>query len=790
MTTIGRMICGLSALLLVQTAVAERLTFDSRTAWESWDVPFGLIELSDSGPLQLKQFRKNVDVVGDAGQYSYKSVTRDVVSGGVWEALSNPATANLVIDGDPSTYWQPDPNDATEDWAIEIDLGRAVLAKELRLHFPDQEGARPIRQFTVYSATGLLISTSEDLFQYDPLYRTTKPNTDTVVTIPLSYAAKDSVLVLDTGLDVDRAELNHYKLFQRIRILVEEKNADAALAEIEVIGVGDNVSLGTLQRGHIAAGIGVAGTPQLFDGNMNTSNLITGLGGGGGTISGWEEAGLWFGVDLGAVFFIDDMFIYAFSPDEGQLGFGVNGLAGSGHQILFSEGKETLQTTLPVPKALDYDELLVHDTPNNDGLAYVRYHFRPRKMRYLFWRALHVGGWGWSTKWGELMMFSAGYPAEVSMKSSFIDLGTEAGDGRPKVIKALHWDVDLPVGTQLQLRSRSGNGLAPVYTFYDRKGESVSEDKWKSSPAVLRGPVDTTLVVGEDWGAWSNEYQLSGEPFKSDSPRRFVQLELILSTTDPSFAPTVDALSIEYEDALVQGAMGSIAPRTTRPNEETRFTYTLWPSMEAGDSGFDVLRFTVPGRVETGAVELSIGGESVAPAGVEQVGDSLLVRLPNSVLQDSIQVQFNARLVENATVFTLDLGQSERPGLWQSVEPATRRSNLVMLPDLPASGRLIGDLSFSSPVVTPNGDGINDAVEVSFVVLKATDTAPQIEIFDLSGRVVTSLSAEADGLARRFSWSGRDAAGRVVAPGLYLFRIDLGAQSGEDTALHSLSVAY
>jgi hypothetical protein len=790
MIVIRGILLGLLALSSVQVAGAEMLNFGDRDSWRTWDMPFGLVEFGETGQLQLKKFHKNVDVVADADQFSYKSVTRDVVSGGVWEALSNPATANRVIDGDRSTYWQPDPNDAVQDWAIEIDLGRAVLAKELRLHFPDQEGARPIRQFTVYAATGLLLTPSADSFQYEPIFRTTKPNRETVITIPLSYTTKDSVLVLDPGLDVDREELNRYKLFQRIRILVEEKNADAALAEIEIVGVGDNISLGTLERGSFAAGLGVAGAPFLFDGDMNTRSVITGLGGGGGTISGWEEAGLWFGVDLGAVFFIDDIFLYAFSPDEGSLGYIVNGLTGSGHQILFSEGREALQTTLPVPQALDYDELLIHDLPNADGIAYLRYHFRPRKIRYMFWRALHVDGWGWSTKWPELMLFSPGYPAEVKVKSSFIDLGTEAGDDRPKVIKALHWDADLPVSTQLQLRSRSGNNLAPFYTFFDRKGEEVSEDKWKSSPVVLRGPVDTALVVSEDWGAWSNEYQLSGEPFKSESPRRFVQLEMILSTTDPDFAPTVDMLSIEYEDALVQGALGSIAPRTTRPNEETRFTYTLWPSMEAGDSGFDVLRFTVPGRVENNGVELHIGGELVVPLGVEQLGDSLLVRLPNSITQDSVQVQFNARLVENATVFTLDLGQSERPGLWQSVEPAARRSNLVMLPDLPASGRLIGDLSLSSPVVTPNGDGVNDAVEVSFIVLKATNAVPKIEVFDLSGRVVTELSAEADGLARRFSWSGRNAAGQVVAPGLYLFRIDLGTQSGEDTALHSLSVAY
>ena len=217
MIVIRGILLGLLALSSVQLAGAEMLNFGDRDSWRTWDMPFGLVEFGETGQLQLKKFHKNVDVVADADQFSYKSVTRDVVSGGVWEALSNPATANRVIDGDRSTYWQPDPNDAVQDWAIEIDLGRAVLAKELRLHFPDQEGARPIRQFTVYAATGLLLTPSADSFQYEPIFRTTKPNRETVITIPLSYTTKDSVLVLDPGLDVDREELNRYKLFQRIR---------------------------------------------------------------------------------------------------------------------------------------------------------------------------------------------------------------------------------------------------------------------------------------------------------------------------------------------------------------------------------------------------------------------------------------------------------------------------------------------------------------------------------------------------------------------------------------------
>ena len=34
------------------------------------------------------------------------------------------------------------------------------------------------------------------------------------------------------------------------------------------------------------------------------------------------------------------------------------------------------------------------------------------------------------------MLFSPGHPAEIVMRSGFIDLGTAAGDGRPKVISS------------------------------------------------------------------------------------------------------------------------------------------------------------------------------------------------------------------------------------------------------------------------------------------------------------------------------------------------------------------
>ena len=342
----------------------------------------------------------------------------------------------------------------------------------------------------------------------------------------------------------------------------------------------------------------------------------------------------------------------------------------------------------------------------------------------------------------------------------------------------------------MQLRSRSGVQLSEEYTYHNKIGEVVTEEKWLSLPKVLRGKVDTALVVGDDWGAWSNVYQLSGEAFQSDSPRRFIQLEALLSTEDPRVAPVLRSLSIEFEDALVTEAKGQVWPREAQPNEDTRFTYTLWPTAAEDDSGFDRLRLVAPGGwLETGAVEVVLAGETIAVEEVSQRGDSLFVALGQRVGDDSLEVHFTARLWRNATVFSAELGHGDRPGLWQSVEAAARRANVVLLPDLTGSDRLIGDLELAPATLTPNGDGINDQVHIRFVVFKVETATPRVRVLDLAGRLVAELAA-ASGDFASYTWSGRDAQGTLVPPGLYLCHIDLGAAAGEDVAVRPVAVIY
>ena len=110
---------------------------------------------------------------------------------------------DLLIDGDSSTFWQPETGDALKQWYVDIDLGRAVLARQIRLRFPDEPGAKPLQQFTVYISTGSRIQATEDVFEFEPVYRTTQPNRSTEVIIPLSYAVADSLVVVDSDLDLD-----------------------------------------------------------------------------------------------------------------------------------------------------------------------------------------------------------------------------------------------------------------------------------------------------------------------------------------------------------------------------------------------------------------------------------------------------------------------------------------------------------------------------------------------------------------------------------------------------------
>ena len=66
------------------------------------------------------------------------------------------------------------------------------------------------------------------------------------------------------------------------------------------------------------------------------------------------------------------------------------------------------------------------------------------------------------------------------------------------------------------------------------------------------------------------------------------------------------------------------------------------------------------------------------------------------------------------------------------------------------------------------------------------DERGRLQVFTLNGRLVRSFAVESrrTGLRREITWDGRDQRGRRLAPGMYLYRVGLGARSGQGKILH------
>ena len=69
----------------------------------------------------------------------------------------------------------------------------------------------------------------------------------------------------------------------------------------------------------------------------------------------------------------------------------------------------------------------------------------------------------------------------------------------------------------------------------------------------------------------------------------------------------------------------------------------------------------------------------------------------------------------------------------------------------------------------------------------------RVKIYDLDGRVVKDLPIPPrESISGNYEiiWRGDDASGAFVAPGVYLFRISVDADSGEQEVVRAVYVVY
>ncbi|MDE2706114.1 MAG: hypothetical protein OXI35_13675, partial [Gemmatimonadota bacterium] len=150
------LVTGASALWLLigWTSVCAQTTNEFRTRpnqivvnaqrhWEDWDFPAGTLEIAPQGEVRPRQWNRNTaateDIV-DFLRFQIEAARRDPtlfkipkrlqgkevaeisLRDAVVEAGSNPAGVTNVLDGDPTTFWEPAPLPAGVDPA-DVDVG-------------------------------------------------------------------------------------------------------------------------------------------------------------------------------------------------------------------------------------------------------------------------------------------------------------------------------------------------------------------------------------------------------------------------------------------------------------------------------------------------------------------------------------------------------------------------------------------------------------------------------------------------------------------------------------------
>ena len=755
-------VVALWALVGVGVVQADEFRFERKADWDSWAFPQGVLVLNDGGSIGLSRVDKQINAAADARDFLHTvKGSKEPIPGGIRVVGSGQSTAAHVIDGRADTWWQPDPDAARQDRWVEVNLGRMVHATRIRLIFPDTLGVRPFRSFSVYVNDGERATAAKDVFQFTRVGRTTEPNDQRLVEYDLTKLDPGQA----TGDHLNTADTLAFSMVQYVRFRAEEDDPAAALAGIEVIAIGDNLGLGSVARGGgIRAGTNANNSAAFSDGDHNTKWTATGTG-------SWEDEGFYFEWDLGAVYWLDRMIIEYGQPwGRPQVQEFV---------VATSTGATVDGLTVDrVRSNIDYQLLTQIDAKPSPVRYVYDLAFPPRKTRHIFYHNTDPldEAWVWYQMF-EYALYGDGYVAEVEMLSDFIDLGGT------KSIRRLSWDAELPDGTFVEIRSQTGDTFFIESQYYHKSGIELSEAQWNKLPTSQKQPLLEIRRRGSDWSGWSPIYVEADAVFLSPSPRRFVQLRVRLGNDNPDVTPLLRNIVLHFDEALISGGVSSrILPRQVGFDSLQTFRYVLTPDFRSGDQGFNRVQIQMPAPVEE--ITVKVGGVKVVPIAITMVGDSLQVDLPQRVRRDSVEVEFQTRIQDNATTFDAWIsvvGESLQQGTRPEVDDAVT----VFVPSVARAGALIRQIVVT-PLVSPNGDGINDEASIAFALAKVEGRAADVVIYDLSGRRVRVVTARAEG----YRWDGRDEGGRLLPPGAYVCRIELAADIGVEMAHRVINLAY
>ena len=794
----------------------ERIVVEGEEQWREWSYPKGTLDISEDGGVHPVYIRKNINACLNARDFTYG----DGIQGGILDVGSNADDADNVIDGDPTTYWEPDREDQMEDRWVRVDLGRLVLIKKIVVRFAEGKYSDPFLGFKVRVSPGVYLKgelhwdTTWSAINTDPSQRVFEFEPEPSPLEGCPYGRRSEIQYVEvraTATQGDKAEeiskqeyesldldLRGAAMYYRIIPTGEEEWLDKEgyenlppeqkgtvryyrrevprLVEIEVWSAeGENLCVGAVARG------GSTDQPVMIDGVFGTF--------GPPSMLRWSlEAQV--EIDLGVFFWMDT--IQFVTPGEGSDKilhaspcFSAGG-GGAGYKEIGIHGSDGTRAT---------DGSLVWETLTLNAQG----RYKARYIRVDFVKPGLTYEW---IKVSEIQLYGEGYVPGVEMTSPIIETGEH------RSLASLRWDAEIPPETKVEIRTRTGNTLKEEIRYFDAGGREITSHEYHKLPFFKRGEKVAKMVPADDWSMWSYPYAYPEDRISSPNPRKYLQVQARLLSEDPEVCATLRSLQIQFFSPLVQQIVGEVYPtRAEREGQLQDFSFYLRPSFISGNTGFDEILFYSPSHVDIDFHALHIGTEEEYADEREEMltsedleirsagSDSVWVHLPYVVQPGAdvlIRIDFSSVIYLNGTVFEASVVHSSAPDSPQRVD-AGDATELVRSEEMtvfvPVEERVIGDVEIAPDPFTPNGDGINDEVYIGFSVFKVYVSVPVwVEIGDLNGRRIRRIERQRETSSGRYSieWDGRDEESGRVRPGVYVVRIGV----EDEVVMRTVRVVY
>ena len=445
--------------------------------------------------------------------------------------------------------------------------------------------------------------------------------------------------------------------------------------------------------------------------------------------------------------------------------------------------------------------VLKSNRENLDPVVELR--FPTESIRYITAQAFPLRDW----EVAEFEVYGEGFVEETVLVTQILDFGQSINWGK------IRWDADVPEGTRIEVRTRTGNSPDPSLYFAENINGDIRPITLAAYQKLDPSGRLPTVYDTDNWSFWSPPYDFAaglrdsaapaeewrdGTPLLSPGPSRYIQLTFRLFSTFTT-APRIRSFTLQFGNApAARAILGEIWPIAVDSFAPTEFTYVVRPEFSAEDTGFDRLEIRTHAQVQAVSAVRRDGTELDLNEFVPDIqADRLVVSFPRLQGEDDsfkqLEVSFVVPVLRFGTEFSGWVFDSNDPDqIKQQIRPGNatfRFSGDALAVNTPVGGRLLVDIAVTSNPLTPNGDGLNETLEIAYKLREVTASRPvRLAIYNLAGQLVVELppiTARSGEFVHR--WNGRDAAQQLVPPGTYIWRLQL--EEKEERA-GILAVAY